>query len=261
MANRKSTSMWKSPAGAVAVLLVIASIYFLAELPEDESGQESPTGTGHIPADAPAEGLVPVELVRTIDGDTIKIRYQGKEQNVRYLLIDTPETNHPQLGKQPFGDRAKERNREILTNSEVAIEFDIGQRTDKYGRLLAYVYADGESVQEKLLEEGLARVGYVYPPSTRHLERFEQAEKRAKDKGIGIWSIEDYATDRGFDSEIAEQTERGQETQNGQEAEHAGLFANCRELRAVHPKGVKKGHPAYSERLDGDRDGMACEAS
>lgn len=257
MVRRKTKSMWYSPAGAVAALLLIAIIYFIAEDFSGEGGQDSSMETGQqIPADAPAEGLIPVELVRTIDGDTIKIRYRGKEQNVRYLLIDTPETNHPRLGKQPFGDQAKERNRELLADGAVAIEFDIGQRTDKYGRLLAYVYINGESVQEKLLVEGLARVGYVYPPSTRHLERFEQAEKRAKDNGIGIWSIEDYATDRGFDAEKAEQTEKG-----GQKTEHAGPFANCKELRAVHPKGVKKGHPAYSEQLDGDRDGMACEAS
>ncbi|MCW1928578.1 thermonuclease family protein [Bhargavaea beijingensis] len=244
MAKNVTSSMWKSPAGAAALLLLITIIYFIvAEFPEEDTKK----GTeGRIQVDAPAEGLIPVELIRTIDGDTIKIRYQGKEQNVRYLLIDTPETNHPRLGKQPFGDQAKERNRELLSNGEVAVEFDIGQRTDKYGRLLAYVYVSGENVQEKLLEEGLARVGYVYPPSTRHLDRFEQAEKRAKDKGIGIWSIADYATDRGFDSE---------------KAEHACPFANCRELRAVYPQGVKRGHPAYLERLDGDRDGMACEAS
>ena len=60
-------------------------------------------------------GLIPVTLVKTIDGDTIKINYEGKEQNVRYLLIDTPETSHPQLGKQPFGEQAKERNR-VLVN-------------------------------------------------------------------------------------------------------------------------------------------------
>src|SRR5690606_2492687 len=120
--------------------------------------------------------------------------------------------------------QAKERNRELLADGEVAIEFDIGQRTDKYGRLLAYVYVNGESVQEKLLEEGLARVGYVYPPSTRHLERFELAEKRAKDKGFGIWSIEDYATERGFDAEKAEQS--GEISETGNRKGTDGPFAN-----------------------------------
>src|SRR5690606_31581413 len=116
------------------------------------------------------EGLIPVELIRTIDGDTIKIKYEGKEQNVRYLLIDTPETNHPRLGKQPFGQEAKTRNQELLSSGQLEIEFDIGEKYDKYGRLLAYIYVDGESVQKKLLEEGLARVAYVYPPNTRHLD-------------------------------------------------------------------------------------------
>ena len=103
--------------------------------------------------------LIPVELVKTIDGDTIKIKYEGKEQNVRYLLIDTPETNHPQLGKQPFGQKAKERNRELMNSGKLEIEFDIGERVDKYDRLLAYIYIDGVSVQEKLLEEGLGPRG------------------------------------------------------------------------------------------------------
>ena len=150
----------------------------------------------------PSRGeLIPVELVKTIDGDTIKIKYDGKEQNVRYLLIDTPETNHPQLGKQPFGQQAKERNTELMNSGKLEIEFDIGGETDKYGRLLAYIYIDGVSIQEKLLEEGLARVGYVYPPNTRHLDAYEKAQERAKEAGIGIWTLEDYVTDRGFDSE------------------------------------------------------------
>ncbi|WP_040229264.1 thermonuclease family protein [Bhargavaea cecembensis] len=239
----------------VLLVLVVAAFYFLTDEGEEREDQADPGDEMGIPADAPADGLIPVRLVKTIDGDTIKIRYEGKEQNVRYLLIDTPETNHPRLGKQPFGEQAKERNRELLNGGEVSIEFDIGNRTDKYGRLLAYVYVDGVSIEEKLLEEGLARVAYVYPPNTRHLDRFEKAEKRAKDKGIGIWSIEDYATDRGFDKEKAEEAADGHPT----EEKPAERFKNCTELRKVYPDGVKKGHPAYEARMDGDKDGVACE--
>nr|WP_281250291.1 thermonuclease family protein [Virgibacillus proomii] len=43
------------------------------------------------------------------------------------------------------------------------MEFDVGELKDKYGRLLAYVYVDGKSVQETLLKEGLPRVAYIYP--------------------------------------------------------------------------------------------------
>ncbi|WP_318617624.1 thermonuclease family protein [Sporosarcina sp. YIM B06819] len=116
------------------------------------------------------------------------------------MLVDTPETNHAQLGKQPFGQQAKDRNTQLMNSGKLEIEFDIGERVDKYGRLLAYIYIDGVSIQEKLLEEGLARVGYVYPPNTRHLAAFEKAQDKAKKAGIGIWTLEDYVTERGFDS-------------------------------------------------------------
>src|SRR5690606_7995797 len=120
---------------------------------------------------------------------------------------------------------------------------------------LAYVYVDGVSVQEKLLEEGLARVAYVYPPNTRHLDPYEKAQEKAKKKELGIWSIENYATDRGFDSEAQQDGAAEQIPVSGP----TEIFQNCTELRKKYPNGVKKGHPAYSEKMDGDRDGFACE--
>ena len=227
----------------VLVVVAIAAVYFPELFSEVD---ETPS----------RKGLVPVELVKTIDGDTIKIKYEGKEQNVRYLLIDTPETNHPRLGKQPFGEKAKERNRELMNSGKLEIEFDIGGKTDKYDRLLAYIYIDGVSVQETLLEEGLARVAYVYPPNTRHLDAYKKAEEKAKKAGIGIWTLEDYSTDRGFDSETY--VEKKPETQPVSGAKEA--FKNCTELRQKYPNGVKKGHPAYLEKMDGNKDGFACES-
>ena len=69
---------------------------------------------------------------------------------------------------------------------------------EESGRLLAYVYIDGQSLQQKLVEEGLARVAYIYPPNTKHLDPFKEVEKKVQQAGIGIWSIEDYVTNRGF---------------------------------------------------------------
>ncbi|MFD1928512.1 thermonuclease family protein [Sporosarcina siberiensis] len=191
MTKKNKSAMKKKPIQSVALLILLLVGSFLYNTFFSEEVIEEPSRSG----------LVPVELVKTIDGDTIKVRYEGKEQNLRYLLIDTPETNHPQLGKQPFGQQAKDRNQELMNSGKLEIEFDIGERVDKYGRLLAYVYIDGESIQEKLIEEGLARVGYVYPPNTRHLDSYKKAEERAKKNGIGIWTLEDYVTNRGFDSE------------------------------------------------------------
>ena len=239
--KQSSKKRKKSSLLLTAIVLIIIGIYTVW----NEDIDSEPT----------RDGLIPVELVKTIDGDTIKIMYEGKEQNVRYLLIDTPETNHPRLGKQPYGEQAKQRNQELMNSGKLEIEFDVGGKYDKYGRLLAYIYIDGESVQEKLLEEGLARVAYVYPPNTRHLDSFELAQQRAKKAGIGIWTLEDYATDRGFDSVSYQPDKTDKATEKGTEE----YFQNCTELRKKYPGGVKKGHPAYSERMDGNKDGHACE--
>jgi micrococcal nuclease len=145
---------------------------------------------------------IPVEVTQVIDGDTVRIIYEGKETTVRYLLVDTPETNHPRFGEQPLGQEATERNRQLLENADqVEIEFDVGGRFDDYNRLLGYFYADGRSVQEQLLEEGLARVAYIYPPNTRYVDEFRNAEADAKQQQIGIWEFENYSTDRGFNSD------------------------------------------------------------
>ena len=143
---------------------------------------------------------IDVDVVSVIDGDTIKIDFEGKEQTVRYLLIDTPETNHPTFGKQPLGSEATAENKRLIESGAVSIEFDEGGRYDDYDRLLAYIYVDGESVQEQMLAAGLARVAYVYPPNTRYVDQFEEAEEQAKSEKIGIWEYENYATDRGFNA-------------------------------------------------------------
>lgn len=154
-----------------------------------------------------SNGQIPVEVLSVIDGDTIKVLYDGDESTVRYLLVDTPETNHPRFGEQPFGKEATEENRKLLESGEVSIEFDVGGRFDDYGRLLAYIYVDGESVQQQLLETGYARVAYVYPPNTRYLDDFEDAQQIAKEQQLGIWEFENYVTDRGFDSRTLDKPE------------------------------------------------------
>lgn len=152
---------------------------------------------------------MPVEVLSVIDGDTIRILYDGEETTVRYLLVDTPETNHPRFGEQPLGPEATEANRQLIQSGDVSIEFDVGERFDDYGRLLAYLYVDGESVQEQLLETGHARVAYVFPPNTRYLDEFENAEQQAKEQRLGIWEFKNYATERGFNSDAIEEMENG----------------------------------------------------
>ena len=145
------------------------------------------------------------KIVRVVDGDTVKIKTSnGKEETVRLLLIDTPETVHPSKPVQPFGPEASKFTKELMpAGSEVEVETGIGER-DKYGRLLAYFYVDGKMVNKLLLEKGLARVAYVYAPNTKYLDELEAIQKQAQKKEVGIWSIENYATSKGFDDSKAD---------------------------------------------------------
>ncbi len=149
-----------------------------------------------------------VEVVSVMDGDTMKVKYKGEIKKVRYLLVDAPEMYHKKLGEQPFGREAQTRNREILNHAkEVTLEFDVGGKEDKYGRLLAYVYADGKSVQEQLIREGLVRVGYIYEPNTKYVDKYKAIQEEAKKEKKGIWQYDGYVTDRGFNKECCEKLE------------------------------------------------------
>lgn len=142
------------------------------------------------------------ELQEIIDGDTLRIKYNGSSEKVRFLLVDTPETKHETLGEQPYGPEAKQFVKELLEDEKtVYLEFDVSYR-DKYKRLLAYIYTkDGISVQEELLKNGLARVAYIYDPNTKHVDWFKAIQKTAQKSAVGIWSVEDYVTNRGYDKE------------------------------------------------------------
>ncbi|MFV9832736.1 endonuclease [Bacillus subtilis] len=229
--------------------------------------------------------LVDVTLDKAVDGDTIKVTYNGNVDTVRYLLVDTPETKKPNSCVQPYGEDASKRNKELVNSGKLQLEFDKGDRRDKYGRLLAYVYVDGKSVQETLLKEGLARVAYVYEPNTKYIDLFKKDEQEAKSEKLSIWSKNGYVTDRGFNGCVKEKntavkkattskpaakqpttpkasSEASTTTEKEASSETTGeteTFKNCTELRKKYPNGVPSSHPAYQSKMDRDHDNYACE--
>ncbi|MFP3470922.1 thermonuclease family protein, partial [Micrococcus sp. SIMBA_144] len=93
-----------------------------------------------------------------------------------------------------------------LEGEKVGIEIDVSER-DKYGRLLAYVWIGDQMFNEMLLEEGLARVAYIYQPNVKYVDQFQEIQRQAQEEGKGIWSIEDYVQEEGFDEEAETPTE------------------------------------------------------
>ena len=144
---------------------------------------------------------IPCVVQRVTDGDTFTCLLDGKEEvKVRLIGIDAPESRineravrqSQQTGIETqeivkMGQRAKNFVKEIITKgTEVYLEFDV-QRTDRYGRLLAYVWLrDGRMLNELILREGYAQV-YTVPPNVKYQERFLSAQRYARENMKGLW--------------------------------------------------------------------------
>lgn len=124
-----------------------------------------------------------VRVVKVIDGDTIQLE-DGRK--LRYIGIDTPETVDPRRGVQCFGKEASEKNKELVLNKEVRLEKDVSE-TDRYGRLLRYVYIGDTMINEQLVKEGFAKAS-SYPPDITYQILFQEAEKQAREEKNGLWS-------------------------------------------------------------------------
>ncbi len=116
---------------------------------------------------------------RVIDGDTIEL---ADGEHVRYIGIDTPEMRPVEA----WAEAATAANRELVEGRVVRLELDVQER-DRYGRLLAYVWAGDVLVNEELVRRGLAQVS-TYPPDVRYEQRFLAAQRAARQAGRGLWS-------------------------------------------------------------------------
>lgn len=130
------------------------------------------------------------EVLSVTDGDTFEINYNGNgtKTKVRLIGVDTPESVHPDSKKNnEYGKQASNYTKSLLEGKTVKLEFDVSP-TDKYGRLLAYVYLEnGEMLNEKLLKKGYAQVA-TYPPNVKYVEKFEALQKEARENKIGFWN-------------------------------------------------------------------------
>lgn len=126
---------------------------------------------------------------RVVDGDTVEIApaVDGDDE-VRLIGVDTPETKDPSEGVEPYGEEASNYAVSVLEGEEVELEFD-EERTDQYGRLLAYVYLPGEEMFNGELVEGGYAQAYTVDPNSRYEERFRAMQEQARDADLGIWGL------------------------------------------------------------------------
>lgn len=231
---------------------------------EIKSSKDVPTPT-EITEEVTAEDMHPervgARVVKIIDGDTIEVDLGGGiVRTVRYIGIDTPESVDPRRSVECFGKEASNMNSSLVGGRIVQLEKDVSE-TDKYGRLLRYVYVDELFVNLYLVEEGFANAS-AYPPDIKYQEDLESVEEEARLNNKGLWAtchprlaspIEAWRSwDRGsMDSRV-----RGNDN---------SVDKDCSDFSTQHEAQEyfesKGGSPTNNvDKLDGsDHDGKVCE--
>lgn len=127
------------------------------------------------------------KVTRVVDGDTIVINYQGKYEKVRLLCVNTPESVHPDEKQNiPMGKVASAYTKGKLKGKSIGLEFEETTR-GKYGRLLCYIFVDGENFNLELVRQGLSPYYTKYGLSEKYDQEFREAERYARNHKLNIW--------------------------------------------------------------------------
>lgn len=133
------------------------------------------------------EANATVEYV--VDGDTIDAIIDGRQERVRLIGIDTPETKRPNSPIECYGPEATTFTESLLpVGTPIRIERDTVNRDD-YGRVLGYVYRadDGVFVNYETIRQGFATPLSI-EPNTTYVDLFVGAARAAESDDVGLWS-------------------------------------------------------------------------
>lgn len=128
------------------------------------------------------------KVVKFDDGDTIAVDMEGKNETIRFIGVDTPETHDPRKPIQCFGKAASEFTKNLIGENRVRLEADpTNSNRDRYNRLLRYIYLpDGTLVNKKIISEGYGFALVAFPFTK--MEEFRAAQTSARENNKGLWS-------------------------------------------------------------------------
>jgi len=197
--NRKSVFRH----GAIHILIMLFVVAAAGCLPggsdlstKSKTSENTAAGAEEVADDAPGatQSTAPAsksalrieergEVIRVIDGDTIEVRLSGGQvRRVRYIGIDTPERFEDLYAE------ATRANAGLADGKAVSLVKDVSE-TDRYGRLLRYVYVGETFINAELVRQGYAAAA-TYPPDVEYADYFVKLAAEAREKGVGLWSGE-----------------------------------------------------------------------
>ncbi|MBD1876991.1 thermonuclease family protein [Nodosilinea sp. FACHB-131] len=165
--------VWQCLGLAVGLGAIASGCSGTVAIPQD---QEPVTGS------RASQNLPTATVVSVGDGDTLQMNYQGQSTTVRFACIDAPETT-----QTPWGPAATERLRQ-LTPRGSTIQFREAD-TDRYGRMVAEVYANGQNMNLQMVSEGHAAVYTQFLSSCPDTDdALLAAEAQAQQQQLNFWN-------------------------------------------------------------------------
>lgn len=193
----------------IVLILLLFPCMVLAE--ETEIGENiSENEQEEVKEEVDKKTSVIVTLEKCIDGDTAKLKSEnGSVITYRFLAINAPELSNLENEEEPFAMEASKYTCDKLTTADqIKLEFDENaNEKDAYDRGLAWVFVDGELLQEELISKGYAKVGYLYD-EYKYSARLQEKEEEAKRLKVGIWDLE--KTDKQESEAEKEETDKNQ---------------------------------------------------
>ncbi|RHW36059.1 hypothetical protein D1B31_18445 [Neobacillus notoginsengisoli] len=155
-----------------------------------------------------------VRVTRIYDSDTLEFfdPQTGKKSIGRLIGINGPEYTKE---KQLYGKESTEFLKALILNKDIQIESDPNADIkDKYGRYLIHSFIGGKNIQYILLANGLVRVAYLYG-EYKYIDSFKEAEGKAKESALNIWSIPGYVDNKnGFNMNAVKNNAKEKITSN-----------------------------------------------
>lgn len=158
-------------------LAIILSLFFISGFSNIDSSEfviSKPAQPGYY------------KVIEVPDGDTIVVNMDDRDERVRLIGVDTPETIKPNSPVECYGKEASNFLRSMLYGQEVKLEADpINQNRDRYERLLRYVYYKDQLINKEIIKQGYG-FAYLSFPFTK-AEEFRLAQVSARQAEIGVW--------------------------------------------------------------------------
>jgi endonuclease YncB( thermonuclease family) len=209
-----------------------------------------------VPAPTSAPELALSTVTRVVDGDTVEVELDGEVVQVRLAEIDAPEAN------QAWGARSEAVLTRLTLNKPVRIE---GRGRDRYGRLIGRLYVGEVDVSATMIEEGCAWAYRRYLTDPKLLV----LEGQARSRKTGLWAQKtadivapwDWRRDGG---EPATTAVGFADTGDLPTAAPTSTFTcgapkTCRQIASCE-EAIFQLNRCGATRIDGDGDGVPCEA-